>query len=126
MGKFKYLGVLALSSLLLLSACDEGENDSPRELEMDKGKYELVWYEVVNNGFTDKVIYNISYINNGKQEYANIQANKIIEHILHNPEAQPYIERKGGTLHVYRQPINVTAPMVVKGKVENKEVKGDE
>ena len=121
--KKKIVSIISLLALVvLLAACGNNEK-SVEDTDIKIGKeYDLVWYELINNGNQESVSYEISYMKNGEQKYVKTYAKKIIEEILRNPDDKPTVTRKGSHFLIKRQPMNIMYQKDVKGTVKSKEV----
>lgn len=119
----KIISVISLLALVfLLAACGNNEK-GVKDTDIKKGKeYDLVWYEMINNGNESSVSYEISYIQDGEQKYVKTSAKKIREQILHSPDKKATVTRKDGKFLIKRQPMNVLYQKDIKGKVKSKEV----
>lgn len=73
----KIISVISLLTLVfLLAACGNNEK-SVSDTDIKKGKeYDLVWYELINNGNQESVSYEISYMKDGEQKYVKTSAKK--------------------------------------------------
>lgn len=119
----KIISIISLLALVfLLAACGEDEKTA-KDTDIKKGKeYDLVWYELINNGNESSASYEISYMKDGKQKYVKTSAKNIREKILRSPDEKATVSRKGSKFIIKRQPMNVMYQKDIKGKVKSKEV----
>lgn len=119
----KIISIISLMALIfLLTACGEDEK-TVKDTDIKKGEeYDLVWYELINNGNEESVSYEISYMKDGEQKYVKTSARNIREKILRSPDEKATVSRNGSNFMIKRQPMNIMYQKEIKGKVKSKEV----
>ena len=122
MSKIKLLIPILLLSVLLV-ACNQDDTVKPSKTDMTEDKkYELVWMELVNNGNSESLTYQISYMDGKNQENIRVKSKDIIERIHTDSKDKATIKTDGDTFIIYRQPLNVLYSEELKGTVESKDV----
>lgn len=122
MSKIKLLIPILLLSVLLV-ACNQDNLVKPPKTNMTEDKqYELVWMELVNNGSSESLVYQISYMDGKNQKHIRVKSKYIIEKIHTNPKDKATIKTDGDNFIIYRQPLNVLYSKELKGTVESKDV----
>lgn len=122
MSKIKLLIPILLSSVLLI-ACNTDDTISPSKTDMQKDKqYELIWMELVNNGDSESLTYQISYMDGDNQKNLRVNSEDIIERIYKDSKDKATIKSDGDVFIIYRQPLNILYSKELKGTVESKDV----
>ncbi|QDF14342.1 hypothetical protein [Staphylococcus phage PMBT8] len=122
MSKIKLLIPTLLLSVLLV-ACNQDDTVKPSKTDMEEDKqYELVWMELVNNGNSESLTYQISYMDGKNQENIRVKSKDIIERIHTDSKDKATIKNDGDTFIIYRQPLNILYSEELKGTVESKDV----
>lgn len=122
MSKIKLLIPILLLSVLLV-ACNQDDTVKPSKTDMTEDKkYELVWMELVNNGDSESLTYQISYMDGDNQKNLRVDSEDIIERIHTDSKDKATIKTDGDTFIIYRQPLNVLYSEELKGTVESKDV----
>lgn len=122
MSKIKLLIPTLLLSVLLV-ACNKDSLVEPSKTDMTEDKqYELVWMELVNNGDSESLIYQISYMDGNNQEHIRVKSKDIIERINTDSKNKATIKTDGDNFIIHRQPLNVLYSEELKGTVESKDV----
>lgn len=122
MSKIKLLIPTFLLSVLLV-ACNQDSSVEPSKTDMTEDKqYELVWMELVNNGDSESLTYQISYMDGDNQKNLRVDSEDIIERIHTDSKDKATIKTDGDTFIIYRQPLNVLYSEELKGTVESKDV----
>lgn len=122
MSKIKLLIPTLLLSVLLV-ACNQDSLVEPSKTDMTEDKqYELVWMELVNNGDSESLIYQISYMDGNNQEHIRVKSKDIIERINTDSKNKATIKTDGDNFIIHRQPLNVLYSEELKGTVESKDV----
>lgn len=122
MSKIKLLIPILLLSVLLV-ACNQDDTVKPSKTDMTEDKkYELVWMELVNNGDSESLTYQISYMDGDNQKNLRVDSEDIIERIHTDSKDKATIKTDGDTFIIYRQPLNVLYGEELKGTVESKDV----
>ena len=89
-------------------------------------KFELVYFELVSNTTSSSgdMYYELAVRdNNDKVKYYRQYSYKFIEHVLKDPEAEPYVlyDKSDKRFHVYKQPMMIYSTDEVEGTVIDKE-----
>ena len=120
MKKVLVLGAMALSSALVLGACDE-EETMPSKESVKSEKYNLEYFETLNSGESDYPKVDIAYNKNGKTNHFHTSSKKIYEHILKDGNKKPYVIKDGNKYHIYRPPYMTYSDNDIEGTVESKD-----
>lgn len=123
MKKLVFLGAMALSSALVLGACDDDTNNNePSKEVLNKAhKYNLEYFEVLTSGSSDTPKVDIAYSDNGKTEHIHTDTDSVYEHILKDGNKKPYLIKDDGDYHIYRPPYMTYSDNDIEGTVESKD-----
>lgn len=124
MKKLVFLGAMALSSALVLGACDEEDtnNNEPKKEVLNKAhKYNLEYYETLTSGSSSTPKVDIAYSVNGKTKHVHTDTNYVYEHILKDGNQKPYFIKHKDNYHIYRPPYMTYTDNDIEGTVESKD-----
>ncbi|WP_419895119.1 hypothetical protein [Macrococcus psychrotolerans] len=100
----KRLSYIVILTLLLAACGNAKEKEAPDVSDENVKKYDLVYAEVLNNGSESKMSMEVGYKDNNKLKSKRFDTENVVEHILKDENAKPYILVKKDDIHIFRQP----------------------
>ncbi|PKE49884.1 hypothetical protein [Macrococcoides caseolyticum] len=100
----KRLSYILILTLLLAACGNAKEKEAPDVSDENVKKYDLVYAEVLNNGSESKMSMEVGYKDNKKLKSERFDTENVVEHILKDESAKPYILIKKNDVHIFRQP----------------------
>lgn len=100
----KRLSYILILTLLLAACGNAKEKEAPDVSDENVKKYDLVYAEVLNNGSDSKMSMEVGYKDNKKLKSERFDTENVVEHILKDESAKPYILIKKNDVHIFRQP----------------------
>ncbi len=100
----KRLSYIVILTLLLAACGNAKEKEAPDASGENVKKYDLVYAEVLNNGSESKMSMEVGYKDNKKLKSERFDTENVVEHILKDESAKPYILIKKNDVHIVRQP----------------------
>ncbi|MBQ5153685.1 hypothetical protein D6861_009820 [Macrococcoides caseolyticum] len=100
----KRLSYIVILTLLLAACGNAKEKEAPDVSDENVKKYDLVYAEVLNNGSESKMSMEVGYKDNNKLKSKRFDTENVVEHILKDESAKPYILIKKNDVHIFRQP----------------------
>lgn len=100
----KRLSYIVILTLLLAACGNAKEKEAPDVSDENVKKYDLVYAEVLNNGSESKMSMEVGYKDNNKLKSKRFDTENVVEHILKDEQAKPYILVKKDDIHIFRQP----------------------
>lgn len=100
----KRLSYILILTLLLAACGNAKEKEAPDVSDANVKKYDLVYAEVLNNGSESKMSMEVGYKDNNKLKSKRFDTENVVEHILKDEQAKPYILVKKDDIHIFRQP----------------------
>ncbi len=100
----KRLSYIVILTLLLAACGNAKEKEAPDVSDENVKKYDLVYAEVLNNGSESKMSMEVGYKDNKKLKSERFDTENVVEHILKDESAKPYILIKKNDVHIFRQP----------------------
>lgn len=100
----KQLSYIVILTLLLAACGNAKEKEAPDVSDENVKKYDLVYAEVLNNGSESKMSMEVGYKDNNKLKSKRFDTENVVEHILKDESAKPYILIKKNDVHIFRQP----------------------
>lgn len=100
----KRLSYILILTLLLAACGNAKEKEAPDVSDENVKKYDLVYAEVLNNGSESKMSMEVGYKDNNKLKSKRFDTENVVEHIIKDESAKPYILIKKNDVHIFRQP----------------------
>lgn len=100
----KRLSYILILTLLLAACGNAKEKEAPDVSDANVKKYDLVYAEVLNNGSESKMSIEVGYKDNNKLKSKRFDTENVVEHIIKDEQAKPYILVKKDDIHIFRQP----------------------
>lgn len=100
----KRLSYIVILTLLLAACGNAKEKEAPDVSDENVKKHDLVYAEVLNNGSESKMSMEVGYKDNNKLKSKRFDTENVVEHILKDEQAKPYILVKKDDIHIFRQP----------------------
>lgn len=115
---------LVLSTTVFLSACEDSDKGSkkPSSDASKNNTYDLVYYEVLNNGDAEDAKTDIAYKEKGssKVKHYHPSLDHVYEHIIDDGDEKPHVVKDGKKFFIYRPPYMTYGDDDFSGKVEDK------
>ena len=104
---------LVLSTTVFLSACEDSDKGSkkPSSDASKNNTYDLVYYEVLNNGDAEDA---------SKVKHYHPSLDHVYEHIIDDGDEKPHVVKDGKKFFIYRPPYMTYGDDDFSGKVEDK------